>query len=352
LRLGDVIHASANPARLERRIMTPAPTDNSIATEASQWFAKVRSANLSDADWLALTLWLEGDPRHSAAFDELERLWVDLDGAAVRDDATPASTVTPFRDRASRAPKRQAQRWPWAAGLAAAAALALFFALPDLQSHTGAQTFATGRGQTREIALSDGSHIALNAASQISVRLERNSRRVTLADGEASFQVAHDANRPFFIRAGDREIRVVGTEFNVERRAQQLAVTVRRGIVAVGTRRGNELQEEFRLTASQRLDHHEGATFSTVSWVDPEDAFAWRGGRLVYRHAPLAKVAADLSRHFPKTISVSPDAADLPFTGVLRLDNEAAVVRRLETFLPVTASHTAAEINLSARPSS
>ncbi|RAK58421.1 iron dicitrate transport regulator FecR [Phenylobacterium hankyongense] len=331
--------------------MTLAPTDDPIATEASQWFAKVRGAELSDADWLALTAWLESDPRHSAAFDALERLWVDLDDAPARNPATATSTVTPLRPRASQAPRR-AQRWPWAAGLAAAAALALFFALPDLRSHTDAQTFATGRGQTREITLADGSHIALNAASRISVRLEPRSRRVTLADGEASFQVAHDLDRPFFIHAGDREIRVVGTEFNVEHRGQQLAVTVRRGIVAVGPAQGTGLKEEYRLTARQRLEHREGAAFSTVSWVDPEDAFAWRDGRLVYRHAPLAKVAADLSRRFPKTIRVAPDAAELPFTGVLRLDNEEAVVRRLETFLPVTASHTAAEISLSARPSS
>ena len=54
-----------------------------------------------------------------------------------------------------------------------------------------------------------------------------------MADGEAAFDVAHDPTRAFLIAVGDRQVRVVGTEFNLRRREGLTALTVRRGVVEV-----------------------------------------------------------------------------------------------------------------------
>ena len=54
-----------------------------------------------------------------------------------------------------------------------------------------------------------------------------------MADAEALFDVAHDVRRPFLIGVGDRQVRVVGTEFNLRHRDDQVDLTVRRGIVEV-----------------------------------------------------------------------------------------------------------------------
>jgi transmembrane sensor len=67
------------------------------------------------------------------------------------------------------------------------------------------------------------------------VRLEKDARRVTVHDGQALFDVAHDSARPFLITAGDETVRVVGTKFDVRRRDGQLTVTVLRGLVEVST---------------------------------------------------------------------------------------------------------------------
>lgn len=74
----------------------------------------------------------------------------------------------------------------------------------------------TPAGGTYKVTLSDGSSVWLNAASRLSFpeSFIGDTREVTL-EGEAFFQVAHDASKPFIVRAANREIRVLGTEFNV-----------------------------------------------------------------------------------------------------------------------------------------
>ena len=63
----------------------------------------------------------------------------------------------------------------------------------------------------------------------------------------------------------------------------------------------------------------------------------WRTGRLIYDDRPLSEVVADLNRAYPTPIRTTGDAGDIRFTGVLTLDGQAATIRRLETFLPVSA---------------
>jgi transmembrane sensor len=326
--------------------MSPQSQQNAILEAAAAWFASTRGSDLSESDWTAFCVWLERDPRHRAALGQVERLWVDLDLAREL-DARDDGRVVPLRP-ARPPPPRPRLRQAWAAWGAAAAGLAICVAIPPGGSAIEWRTIRTPVGQTRSIALADGSRIDLGVASEISVGLGSHSRAATLGEGEAAFSVAHDPRRPFLIRAGDRQIRVLGTEFDVKRRAGKVAVTVRRGRVAVEpTSQGGG--EQVQLTPRERLEHLEGALFSTVSWVEPDDAFAWRDRRLVYRQAPLAEVAADLSRYFARPVHVAPDAALMRFTGVLQVDREEAMVGRLEAFLPITAHASAAAIRLSAR---
>ncbi|HET6970111.1 MAG TPA: FecR domain-containing protein, partial [Phenylobacterium sp.] len=96
--------------------------------------------------------------------------------------------------------------------------------------------------------------------------------------------------------------------------------------------------EPTRVTAGQRLTHHEGAANSMLFAAEPEAAFAWTEGRLVYSAAPLSEVASDLSRSLGVPVRVA-DAAtgQMRFSGVLTLDDRAAVLRRLQAFAPVRA---------------
>ena len=150
----------------------------------------------------------------------------------------------------------------------------------------------TAAGQTREIALADGTRIRLNAASRITVSLDRDARRVQMADAEAVFDVAHDAKRPFLISVGDRQVRVVGTEFNLRHRADLVDLTVRRGVVEVRPADAPQAPPT-RVTVGQEFVHTAGEAGSILKVSDSDQAFAWTGGQL-YQPSSGATFKGDL----------------------------------------------------------
>lgn len=311
--------------------------------QAAAWFARVHAESADEADWLALETWLAEAAKHNAAFARAERLWAELDehGPEILeglDRGTMAGVV-----RLSAAPRRRQAllRWlPIGAGLAASLALLAFGAL-FFGREGPASVYATVKGQTRTVALLDGSVIHLNSASSISVRMDGHRRRVTLAEGEAAFDVAKDPTRPFVVTVGDQRVTVVGTEFDILRHDGRIAVTVRRGIVAVEAR-----HDGARLTPGQQMVRREGEAGAVVRTVQADDAFAWRKGYVIYKNQPLAEVASDLGRYFAVPIHTDGAAGRLAFSGALVIDNEDAVIGRLEAFLPVRADRTGQKITL------
>jgi len=308
--------------------------DGHAAEQAASWFARLQGGAATGEDWLAFERWLQASPDHAAAYEGLERLWVDLENAPIVRDL--GARPPPLALRAANSNRRA---WVGAgAALAASVAVAAvgvgLWPGPAVQ----AQTFRTAPGQTREVTLADGTHIRLNAASQITVRLGKDARRVEMADAEATFDVTHDARRPFLIAVGDRQVRVVGTEFNLRHREGKVALTVRRGTVEVRPADAPGAAPT-RVTVGQQLDHVEGRPDQTLASAEPEVAFAWTNGQLIYRDQPLSDVAGDLSRRFAVPVRVAdPQTAALRFTGVLVTDKEADVLRRLEAFAPVAAT--------------
>jgi transmembrane sensor len=219
------------------------------------------------------------------------------------------------------------------------------FAVAPRMTAPAFTAYATQRGETREIALADGSRLTLGSASTLRIRLGDKQRDVTLVDGEATFDVAHQADRPFVIGVADREVRVLGTEFNILSHADRLAVTVRRGVVAVSG--GSE--PTVRLIKGQQLTHIKNTATSRVTQVDPDAVFAWKSGKLIYRETPLGDVVADLNRYVATPIRVDPSAASIKVSGVLVIDKEAVMIRRLELFAPIVSQAKAGEIVLKAK---
>lgn len=319
--------------------MNPPATDISdLESTAVEWFVRLQG-DAELADWEAFHAWLEADPGHAAAYAQVEALWVDLEDAdpPIPVVGTPSAVVTPFRPRPSR-------RNLWLGGGAAAAAAALAIAVLPQVMGPAYVSYATAKGETRVVRLEDGSRLTLGADTQVRVKLARSERDVDLIDGEASFDVAHEAKRPFVISVGTREVRVLGTEFNILHHAGDLAVTVRRGLVSVADKGG----QPVRLAKGQQLTATDGSP-PVVNNTDPDAAFAWTQGRLVYRQTPLTKVVADLNRYVPTPIRVDPSAASVKVSGVLVIDTEQAMIERLKLFTPITAETVGGEVVLKAR---
>lgn len=318
-----------------------------IQEQARSWFIRLSDVDAPVSAWLEFQDWLEQDETHRLAYDDVERLWVELDDAVspaiiarvAANDAAPVSSSA-SRKRAV------GSRRPWlipVAGIAAALAVSVGV-WPQLTSQPQAETYRS-EAQPRAVELSDGSQIYLNRHSSVSVTMKRDRREVRLADGEAAFDVAHDTARPFVVSAGDRDIRVLGTAFNVLHHDGRFSVGVARGVVAVTP---SKASQPVRLVAGQKINQV-GSQPSSLSSVDPASASSWRDGVLIYRNATIGEVASDLSRYFNKPVIISPSAQPSHFTGALRVGDEATMLDQLQAFVPVRTVRSATEIRLTAR---
>ncbi|WP_454715823.1 FecR family protein [Caulobacter segnis] len=322
--------------------MTESVHQDPIQQAAADWFARMQGDPALE-DWTAFQAWLEADPEHAAAYQAVEAVWLDLEDLPANDAASDpvvqAPNVVPL-GRPVRPPK-----WGLLIGLgvAAAAAIVALVAAPRFAQPTFTD-YATGRGETREVALADGSRLTLGGATTLRVHLGAKQRDVTLVDGEASFDVAHLEDRPFVVTAGERQVRVLGTEFNILNHAGSLAVSVRRGLVSVS----GGAEGAVRLARGQQLIQAPGGA-AKIRDVAPDTAFAWKSGKLIYKRTPLTRVAADLNRYVATPIRVDPSAASVTVSGVLLVDEEAAMIRRLELFAPIVAETTPGAVILKAK---
>ena len=319
-----------------------APSDNppmpqALRDRAAAWHVRLASDAAEESDWLAFEAWLTESDDHARAYAAVEAVWDDL-------DAVPATNVVPIRRPTVRRPA------VWWGAIAAALLVIVSLGLAFWPNEPGAQNFQTAVGERRAIELADGSHVTLNGGSRIAASLGRRERRVVMADAEAVFDVAKDPARPFVIQAGDREIRVVGTEFNVLRHRGQVRVTVRRGVVEVRPVGKQGAAPLARLVKGQSLTHREGRPIDIVGAADPEVAFAWTQGRLVFQGERLADVAETLNRYVTTPISVAPEAQALPVTAVLNLGAEEDMLRSLSAFLPIQAERRPDSVRLNLRP--
>ncbi|PZQ65876.1 MAG: iron dicitrate transport regulator FecR [Phenylobacterium zucineum] len=297
--------------------------------QASAWLARLQRDDVSEADGGAFDAWLDEAPAHRAAYEQVLAAWQTFDLAA---DDILAEIEAGERRSAQRRPV--SRRWMvGAGGFAAAAALAVAI-LPAL-TPAAITTYATGKGEREQFTLADGSTIDLNAETRLTVSYDRGARKVVLEDGEAIFDVTHDAKRPFTVAASKQVVRVLGTQFDVRSRQGDLSVTVARGKVQVEPAKAVATDRAFVLRPGQRLEiPREGA--AQLRTVDPQEAFGWRAGRLVYRGQTLAEVVADLNRQYVAQIEIAdPSLARMPITGVIVLDDQDAVMQRLSLMLPV-----------------
>ena len=298
-----------------------------LTKQAADWVARL-GGQPGEADWLAFEAWLNGGDGRRAAYDEALMLSLAVDGEA----AALTSRLERLADRS--APRRHSMLW--GGGLAAVAAVAVTFTALHPTPEPRATVYVTAKGERRNVVLTDGTRVALNTDTRLTVAMHADRRELTLASGEAAFQVVHNPNRPFVVHLGDRMLRDIGTEFDASRRDGLISVTVREGMVAL--ERPEDSRRRLTLSPGSRAEHREGTQEVMVMAANADDALSWRSGRLIYRNRPLSEVAADLNLYGDAQIKPVGPAADLRFTGVLTIGAQSAMVQRLAGLLPVNAT--------------
>jgi transmembrane sensor len=289
-----------------------------------------------DADWDGYMAWLEADPRHREAFDSIA-----LVSAAVDENRDEISDLME-----AQRPQRTARRvWPalWLVGCGIAAAFALFVIVPALRSPDQTVTYASKTGESRTVALANGTSVTLSPASRIVVHGE-DASRIDLASGEAYFDVRHDPSRTLTVQAGNYKITDIGTRFSVNISDKNFRVGVSEGTISVTS---IDSGHEVQVSAGHQLTSWSKSL--TLAPFAPAQVASWRSGRLSYDDAPLALVAADISRYSGKQILVDPSLQSEHFSGTLIIGDGSRLVSDLATIMAVDAREEGGRIRIGAR---
>ncbi|MBO9880474.1 FecR domain-containing protein [Xanthomonas sp. D-109] len=301
--------------------------------DAADWVARKLAGEGVDPP--GLQQWLDADPAHRAEFDALWALAHEpallqaLAGVAL---PTAAPHVAPVRT-----PRR---RWPVAVGLAASLALLAVLLWPWLRPDPAPLVVATAPGQMRVLHLDDGSVLTLNGASRVRVQLRAHRREVALEAGEAFFDVAHDARRPFEVTLGATRVRVLGTVFNLARDGAISELSVYSGRVEIVSGRAHRvLAQGMRIEAAP-------AGLGTLARFDP-GAGDWREGWLQTAGIPLSRLVERLNRRSPRPIAIAdPAVGALQVSGRFRLDQPEQTLAHLARLYPLRIQRTATGITL------
>jgi transmembrane sensor len=323
-----------------------------VVGEASAWFIEFRAGDVDGEARLRFIEWLRRSPEHIQAYLEVSEVWaelpesdpgarIDIGALIARARSEPdVAELSPAGSRSAQGPSPAAPhaesnaRWrrPRRAAFATAAAALLaavaflFWSGVDLPAF-----YATGIGEQRTIALSDGSFVELNARSRLYVRLTVRQRDVTLLAGQALFRVAKDAQRPFVVRAGDTQVRAVGTEFDVYKKQSETVVTVVEGRVETYEESSRAGGGAIVLSAGEQLTvlPH---TVTKPTRADPSVATAWLQQRLIFEETPLSEVAEEFNRYNQRPLSIEDrELQGLRISGVYSSTDPASLINFLRS---------------------
>ena len=188
-------------------------------------------------------------------------------------------------------------------------------------------TLTTPRGGQYRLLLPDGSQVWLNAASSISypTAFTGSERSVTIT-GEAYFEIAANASMPFRVQVstpqGQKDIRVLGTHFNVKAYADETTVTTT--LLEGSVQLGSEILKpgeagQWRADGTMQVDPH----------ANLEEAVAWKNGMFHFEGANVAEVMRQLSRWYDVDVVFKGKLPDAKFDGEIPRNSNLTEVFRI-----------------------
>ncbi len=315
------------------------PTRREIEAEAASWLSLLGRDRVSDEERTRFNNWLNQSDRHREIFESISALWGDLEQLKELKDIGEAS-LEQRRVHARPVTRR------WLVAVAASIfAIMLGGAYWLQQGYRAPQSgeFATRTGEQRTIDLVDGSSVILNTGSLLRVDFSHDERSVRLMEGEAYFEVAKEARRPFVVYAANGAAKAVGTAFTVRvRDGKALEVTVEEGRVALLSMIDPEsaaasLQDiahatVTELTAGQSVIYdNDVEQLELIDAADLNRKLSWRQGILAYAGEPLEDVVADISRYTDLKIEITEsELRSLPVGGYFKVGETDALFDSLE----------------------
>ncbi|MCE4554283.1 FecR family protein [Roseateles cellulosilyticus] len=328
-----------------------------IAAEAAVWLALLHGPHRSRAMQRDCLAWQARSAAHRQAFERCTDTWQEVGGvsrariqAAVAEPAHTGSLVG--------RPGRMALAL-------ATLCLAAVFAVMQWPG----DTYGTGVGEQRLIVLADGSRMTLNTSTEVRVQLTKAKRAVTVKQGEALFEVAKDASRPFVVGVADAQVVATGTAFLVRSTPPQqeasavFGVTLLEGQVIVQRNEGgaeSALSTPIVMAPGDRLrvdrpssKLRQSPAQARLDRPKLDQVLAWQRGVAIFDNTPLPEAIADLNRYNKVQITLADPAAMSPLrvSGSFRTGDNKAFAQAVATLFDLVVKQRDHGFELTPGPS-
>jgi len=330
-----------------------------LLNKAAFWLIHKESGRLSPGEKQQFEKWISAKPEHLIAFEEMKTLSSgmgaltakleqdeDKEASGLKAETLKAAALVNSHRRKKH--KNFIRRRKFGVLAAAVFLVALLGALlwQTLFLHQETGLYQTAIGEQKTVMLSDGSVITLNTDSEISVALTDTTRRLHLKRGEAYFEVAKDANRPFEVVVRNAFVRAVGTAFNISRRDHEVAVIVTEGQVEVKSnftplpygQKSNLRQKdkEILLAGDQIIFGEEKRERIRLNEQTIGRKILWREGKIILDEISLHDIIRQIQPYISERIVIAnDDISDLTAGGVFKVGEMDSFFNALEVALPV-----------------
>lgn len=261
----------------------------------------------TEAEQAAVSTWLGESEANRQHYAQLQQVWDTskmLEATSVVDEDAAWQR---FKQRVDTTPKTESRTIPlqpkksnW---LRVAATLLLLVTCGSIYYYTymGSTTTYMADNTVTTETLPDGTVVTLNKNASITFNSKFNgdTRSVTLT-GEAFFDVTPDKSKPFIITAGDAQIRVVGTSFNVKSNDTKTEVIVETGIVEVSKK-----ENMVKLLPKEKATVVESKATPTKEKVEDALYSYYRTKELVCNNTPLWRLVDVLNDAYNANIEIT-----------------------------------------------
>jgi transmembrane sensor len=298
---------------------------DAITDAAAHWCMRLHASDCTADERQAFSQWHDSHPLHAFEYAAMLEIW-DVADHLPRHEIP--SVVVPFK------PRSRLRTYAVAAAICLVALpLAAFTGWEAGWLPSSYERFQADNG-LRQITLGDGSEVELNLGTELVYSNYKDQRRVTLNKGEAFFKVSHDSAHPFIVHAGEGQVRVTGTQFNVWKYEDQVRVTLLEGSVQITSDR---IHGSVPLTPGMQASYQQGDATPRVQAIAANDsALAWRQGKLVLDNLALVDALPLINRYLNKPVMLADaNTGTIRIGGIYNITEVNNLIPSLPKVLPV-----------------
>lgn len=202
------------------------------------------------------------------------------------------------------------------------------------QNEIAFNTLLVPYGKRKEIILNDGTKVWLNSGSKlIFPAYFSNDKREVYLEGEAIFEVAHNPKKPFFVKANDYNVQVLGTVFNISNYKNDDAIktVLKSGSVQINYENSSLFAktESVIITPETLAVYHKSDKNISTQQVKVDKYFSWKDGVFIFKNDSMSSIMKKLSRYYDLEIIINnKNIAAHTFSGHLDVKEDINLVMK------------------------